>query len=120
MITVKDFQGLTDAYVVRHCREDEPTITKCPIISVGRTYVTVQIDGWCEYKFRNLRGNDAFLTKLDDYKTEYRLFPTGQLAEQDLERDLLIATIQRAFEHDRKNQYTVDQLRAIEAIIEEV
>ena len=65
MITVKDFQGLTDAYVVRHCRKDEPTITKCPIISVGRTYVTVQIDGWCEYKFRNLRGNDAFLTKLD-------------------------------------------------------
>lgn len=120
MMTIKDFKGIETAFMTIRVGREEPEVRECAISKIGKLYVTAKINEFHECRFKNVREYDDFLSCRDGYR-EYRLFPTRQLAEADVNRDKLISDIQNVFisYSGNKYKYTVEQLQRILSITQE-
>ena len=124
-MTLKDFKPGQEAYIVSVKRglKGGYTIKECEIVSVGRKYVTAFDLGYHFGKKVFRSGNsitDECLYEKDNWETIDRLFLTKEAANNCIEKDELLAwLIYTLNRNNNNNKYTLEQLRAVKAILEE-
>lgn len=124
-MTLKDFKQGQKAYIVSVKRGQKGgyAIKECEVVSVGRKYVTVFDLDHSFNKKVFCSGNsitDECLYEKDNWETIDRLFFTKEAANNCIEKDELLAwLIYTLNRNNNNNKYTLEQLRAVKAILEE-
>jgi len=98
----------------RRHRGVEPTLTPVIVKSVGRKYFSVHPDGveWGETKHHIDSG-----LEVSDCSSGYAIYHTEQEHHDEVELNRLNSNLQRAFNYFRQCQFTLEQLRAVSAIL---
>lgn len=120
-MTLKDFtigqtvyMTTSDRYRRGDGRDDlnEATVTK-----VGRKYVTVKSGAW-ECRFFPFRETDNCLTEKVECGTPQKLYATREAYEAQRELESRRDWLRKAADWSTVNKYTLEQLRAVKAILE--
>lgn len=92
----------------------ENRILRATVITVGSKYITVQLNRWEKVSFYIA---DDFRQAYDCCE-DYKLFLTEQDLRDYEERRTLFKTLHDAFGYSRSEKYSLEQLQAIKAILE--
>lgn len=115
MIQLSDFKVGQEVVISGDRRFPEGR--KTTVIKIGRKYVTV--DGvWSERQFY-ADGREDYLVEKITYGSPAALYPSEEAFQNATERARLREKMRRTFDWSSRTKLTLEQLKRIDAIIEE-
>ena len=122
-MTLKDFkQGQTAYSLIREINiAIKYRIEECVVISVGRKYVKASSKEALGYprEFYLDDITDEYLHENKDWGCNYMLFLTKEALDNYIEKENLREWLNNAMSRSKVLSYSLDQLRAIKAILED-
>lgn len=119
---IKQFTVGQTAYLIGegNRKEKERGYTEVKVVKVGRTYVTTQLNSGCwERRFHTgYNDNDPYLIEKVTCGSPCFLFPTIEAFNEYTEYNQLKDKLRRAFEWCNIGKLTLNQLRAVNRILE--
>lgn len=98
-MTLSDFKKRQIVYVKESVyRQKEPEIHEANVISVGRKYVTVKMNGWREIKFD---ASDDF-RQVTDYTPTFYLYLSKEDIHKEMERNRKERKLEEYFSWQRR------------------
>ena len=122
-MTLKDFKPGQEAYsLIREMNiAIKYRVEECMVISVRRKYVTASPKEALGYprEFYLDDITDEYLLENKDWGCRYMLFPTKEALDNYIEKENLREWLNNAMSRSKVLSYSLDQLRAIKAILED-
>ena len=122
-MTLKDFKPGQKAYsLIREINVAiKYRVEECVVISVGRKYVKASSKEALGYprEFYLDDITDEYLHEKKDWGCNYMLFPTKEALDNYIEKENLREWLNNAMSRSKVLSYSLDQLRAIQAILED-